>query len=316
MRHLILILFVFSLVACQKVDLHHGLSEIEADEILNLLHEQNITAKKEREVSGQEVSWKVTVPNDDSARARQLLISNHLPRRRELGLSGVYKEKGLIPTPDEQKARYLLAVKGEIINSLLKIPGVVDADVILNVPVGDEFSDLAGQNQRPSASVIVRTRGDEAGQAVTEGKVQRFVANTVPNLDPNDVTVIVSRTTGGAPIIPASPTLPPGGSVPESAMGGHGPDGWVEIAGMELHPDSVGRMKGYFIGLLSLLVLVSAALLVNIVRINRLRVRLQTGAPVEPVPLEAGRRQLLGSGGEGGESVEGTFDVGKRNLGA
>src|SRR5262249_52939018 len=144
-------------------------------------------------------------------------IANNLPHRRELGLSGVYREKGLIPTPDEQKARFLLALKGEIINSLQKIPGVVDVDVVLNVPNDNEFADLDPVKRKPTASVVVQPRNDElVAQTVTEDKIQRFVANTVPNLDPNDVTVIVPRSDTGAPpmginnpTIATAPSTPP-----------------------------------------------------------------------------------------------------------
>lgn len=318
MKHSLAVLVVFFLLTgCQKVDLHHGLAETEAGEILNLLHENGISASKDREVSGQEVTWKVTVSPRDLAEARRLVIANNLPRSKELGLSGVYKEKGLIPTPDEQKARFLLALKGEIINSLEKIPGVVDADLVLNVPTENEFSDLRAEKKRPTASVVVRTRAGEE-IPVTEGKIQRFVANSVPNLDPNDVVVIVSRAPGAAGSAGAAGvagslfvTPPLGGSPPQIPPPKAGTPSWVEMAGIRLDAKSIGRFKGYFIGLLALLVVVSAALLVNIVRLNRLRVRLQAGSPVDAVPLEGGPRPLLG-GGVGPGGVEGTFEVGQR----
>ena len=165
---------------CQQADLHHGLEEMEADQVLNVLHQNGIKADKVKEVQGQEVSWKVSVPSRDLARARQILITHNMPRRKELGLSGVYKEKGLIPTPDEQKARYLLALKGEIINSLEKIPGVVDADVVLNIPAEDEFSELRAAERRPTASVVVRTEGDFIrGEEVGEGLLHDVSADDV-----------------------------------------------------------------------------------------------------------------------------------------
>lgn len=307
---------LISLSGCQRVDLHHGLEEIEAEELLVLLHQNGIDAKKEKEVNGQDISWKISIKEIDEARARQILIANNLPRHRELGLSGVYKDKGLIPTPDEQKARFLLALKGEIINSLHKIPGVVDVDVVLNVPEGGEFADMDTVKKRPTASVVVKTRNDAVvSLAVTESKIQKFVANTVPNLDPNDVAVIVSRTDTGSAAVPISPSpaSAPSPSVnngevldallPQAAM--------VDVAGVRVDEESVGRFKFYMAGLLTLLMGVSGFLIYNIFRFNHLRLKVQKGVRMEKAP-GLGGGQTSGFLGEGAPSqgVEGTFDVG------
>lgn len=325
-KHFLLALVLLAFVGCKQADLHHNLLEMEADEILNVLHQNGIDAEKEREMSGQEVSWKISVKEADMHRARQILIANNLPRRRELGLSGVYKEKGLIPTPDEQKARFLLALKGEIINSLRKIPGVVDADIVLNVPSTSEFAELDPVKRKPTASVIVKTRNDAlVAQTVTEGKIQQYVANSVPNLDPNDVTVIVTRTDTGAP---ATAIMGPSGTSPTAVspvpMGEEdglipseiGPMGaeTIEVAGVRMDPSSVARFKVYIIGLLALLMGVSVFLLLNIMRLNRLRVRVQRGARPDRAALGRGGQQASGLLGEGQQqgagSMEGTFDVG------
>jgi len=326
------ILLLMFVVSCRHADLHHNLQEIEADEILVVLHQNGIEARKIKEVSGQEVSWKIEVPEANLAKARQILISNNLPRKRELGLSGVYKEKGLIPTPDEQKARFLLALKGEIINSLQKIPGVVEADVVLNIPTESEFAELDPVKRKPTASVVVKIRNDELiAQTLTESKLQRFVANTIPNMDPNDVTVIVSRTETGVPVAASKPPVIPVPS-PNAALGGatvaseEGGEGFVEepsqpvaspttnlveTAGLKIDPGSVGRFKAYIIGLLFLLAVVSLVLLVNIVRLNRVRFKAHKSASP---PLPAGESpNLLGEGESAQGGLEGTFDVGGRN---
>lgn len=314
-------LFIFlALVGCKRVELHHNLQEIEADEILVMLHQNGIEARKIKEVAGQEVSWTVSVSEKDLPKARQILISNSMPRRRELGLSGVYKEKGLIPTPDEQKARFLLALKGEIINSLQKIPGVVDSDVVLNVPSESEFADLDPVKKRPTASVVVKTRNDERiAQTVTEAKVQRFVANSIPNMDPNDVAVIVTRIDTGAagfapgpmPPTPFAPLIP-SEQVEEGELLPSAGGETVELAGLKMTPDSIGRFKGYIIGLLTLLVGVSLFLLFNIVRLNRLRLKVQRASRPERMALGGGETTGLLGEGQPGQGVEGTFDVGTR----
>lgn len=309
-------LTLLSFSGCQRMDLHHNLEEIEADELLVILHQNGIDARKEKEVVGQDVSWKISVKEADGAKARQILIANNLPHRKELGLSGVYKEKGLIPTPDEQKARYLLALKGEIINSLHKIPGVVDVDVVLNVPNENEFAEMDPVKKRPTASVVVKTKNDaDVAQNVTEGKLQKFVANTVPNLDPNDVTVIVSRTdTGASPIdlSPRSPVTSPPPSPGEDAIPSQPSEALAEVAGLRIDEGSVGRFKFYIVTLLFLLMGVSGLLLYNIMKFNRVKRKVQKGTRVEPMPSAIGgsvpSAGLLGEGAPP-PGMEGTFDV-------
>lgn len=313
-KHSLLFLCIFSLTllgGCKFKDLHHGLEEGDTNEILVLLHESGIEAKKEVEqTAGQVSTWKVVVESKNLERARQLLVANHLPRHKELGLSGVYKDKGLIPTPDEQQARFLLALKGEIINSLKKIPGVVDADVVLNVPTENDFAELDTVKKRPTASVVVRTRGEvDISLSVTEGKIQRFVSNSIPNMDPNDVTVIVTRMISTEAVSP--PVARSGdGLSPVSAPKQEQPvvpDSWIVLGGIKMDPGSVTRFKMYMISLLFLLLAVSVGLLVNLVRINRLKGQVQ-GEPLALAPYEG---EPAGALPEGGGGMEGTFNVGQ-----
>lgn len=277
-RAVLLSLAFFLCVGCGEVDLHHGLDEVEASEILVLLSQNGIDAKKVKEVQGQEVSWKLTVPASDGAAARQILVQNNLPHKRELGLSGVYKDKGLIPTPDEQKARFLLALKGEIINSLIKVPGVADADIVLNIPEEDKFSLLDEQQKQPTASVIVRGRPGSDYSTLTEEKIQHFVANSVPNLHPGNVAVIMTQVPGqeGASSGGASswgsgdsqdgvmPQARPAQVAAESAD-------LKEIAGLKMDPQSSRLFRLYALMGLAVVMLMSIALIVNVIRLNRLR---------------------------------------------
>ncbi len=187
------LLLAFSLSACGEVALQHKLSEQDANEILVLLYRHGIEASKVEVKENQDVTWNVAVAPDHAARARELLVENHLPRIPSLGLSGVCKDEGLIPTPKREKCRELLAYKGELINSLERLSGVVDADVVLTVPDVEEFADAGKEALKPTASVVLKSKLGQGGVfSVREEDVQRFVANAVPGLDPRDVAVIIT----------------------------------------------------------------------------------------------------------------------------
>ncbi|OGQ21551.1 MAG: hypothetical protein A3I05_03360 [Deltaproteobacteria bacterium RIFCSPLOWO2_02_FULL_44_10] len=266
-------LCVFScFTACGQISLYQDLSEEDANEMLVLLSEHNIKANKKKETRQNEIFYSVEVSPNDMPRSRQLLVEHNLPRRRELGLDGVYKEKGLIPTPDEQKARYLLALKGEIINSLERIPDVVDVDVVLNLPTQDEFaSRAANEIKRPTASAIIKAKpGLTVRSAISEAKIQQFVANAIEGLNPRDVSVIISYISSG------TPTLQPGDvlslTTPTREGSSFSPEEQgQELLGLSLNETSKSKLKLYFLIFFLLLVLLSTALIIVIVQGSRLR---------------------------------------------
>lgn len=187
-----LCLLMMFCVACQETPIVHDLQERDANEILVLLGRSGIQASKEKFEKNQEVTWIVKVKPADATNARSILVANRLPRVRHGGLSGICKDAGLIPTPKTEKCREILGYKGEIINLLENISGVVSADVVLNIPDKDEFPDAENPTPRPTASVTVQFLSGTDAANLTEGKVQQIVANSIPALDPRDVTVIMS----------------------------------------------------------------------------------------------------------------------------
>lgn len=184
---------ILFLTACRQTALQHNLSEEDANEIVVHLYHNGISAEKVSEEKNQETSWNIEVSPADQARARELLVLNHLPRKPSLGLSGVCRDEGLIPTPKREKCRELLAYKGELINSLEKISGIVDADVVLTIPDSESYLEEGKTPPKPTASVVMKGKLDLGGfLPITEEQVQHFVANAVPGMEPGNVTVIIT----------------------------------------------------------------------------------------------------------------------------
>lgn len=203
-RHGGILFFWFCLtVACEQfggstIAIVHDLQERDANQILVILSKSGLHAEKVKEEKNQEVSWSVTVGKDDSQAARDILVANNLPKVRQMGLEGICKDAGLILTPKTEKCREILAYKGEIINSLESIPGVVSADIVLNVPDKQDFPDENAPPPRPTASVTLLYLPSETSSKLTEAKIQEFVGNAVSELDPRDVAVVISTLTATA----------------------------------------------------------------------------------------------------------------------
>lgn len=262
------------LVACEKSEVYSDLAQEDANDMLVLLTHNGIPAEITRVTRQNKTVYGVSVDPDDLDRARALLKDHNLPRPRHPGLADIFTEPGFIPTPQEQKARFLLALKGELINALEQIPDVVDADVIVNIPTPGEFG-TEGATERPTASVVIKVRPtSQAMASLTEEKVQRFVANAVEKLDPRDVSVVLAYTgpppdgvrPGQTLILPEATASKPGQPVP-----GAGSEDVVRVAGLMVSAASAGRLKlylGIFLGILAMLAL---GLVVMVIQSNRMR---------------------------------------------
>jgi type III secretion protein J len=174
----------------------HGLDEFEANEILVVLEAKQITGKKISE-PGRTVTYAVAVPKIDERDAMRLLVANRLPRARSQGLKEVYPAGGggLIPTKSEEKAKFLMAIQGEVERKLKSLPGIVQAHVSIVQPDKDIVRDLDAPAPLSTASVaIVYNAIDERGSAaVREDDVKALVAASVEDLKPANVTVVMKQ---------------------------------------------------------------------------------------------------------------------------
>lgn len=187
------LLAALSLLAGCTIDLHHDLPEQDANDIYVLLNENGISATKEPQEGGNEPRFKISVPKGDAAQAAKLIREYSMPRPASTGFGTIRKGKGMIPTQVEERAMLLEAIGGEVSAALNKVDGVLEARTIVMIP---EKNDLAQPDQKPqpSASVFIKYRNSIDGRApLEEVNVKRFVASAVENLQPDNVTVIMSQ---------------------------------------------------------------------------------------------------------------------------
>lgn len=173
----------------------HGLTELEANEVLVVLESQGIPGMKLKE-EGRVVTWAVQVPGSRSKDALRILVANKLPKARSAGLKEVYPagSSGLIPTQTEEKAKFLMAMQGEIETMLKSLPGIQSATVSIVVPEKDVIRDVDTPPPPPTASVAVVYNPEEGGKKpVEEERLQKLVANAVEGLKPQNVQVLMKE---------------------------------------------------------------------------------------------------------------------------
>jgi flagellar M-ring protein FliF len=145
-----------------------------------------------KELEGEAVPYElrqdgsgILVPKDQVARLRMRLAEQRLPAGGSVGWEIFDKGDGFSATSFVQNVNHLRALEGEIARSIKALDRVASARVHLVVPERPLFTRDAPQ---PSASIVVRTRGD-----LSQGEVRairRLVASAVQGLKPEKVSLV------------------------------------------------------------------------------------------------------------------------------
>jgi type III secretion protein J len=171
----------------------HGIDERAANDAARALERAGIGAEKMSEDgggAGASARFTVRVARGDGARALDLLRALGLPREPRHGFAETYGQPSLIPTPSEERARYVDAVAGELERTLEGVDGVVSARVHLVLEETDPLALDAKARAGARAAVLLTTRPGHT--PIAREDVQRLVAGSVAGLDAGSVAVVVA----------------------------------------------------------------------------------------------------------------------------
>lgn len=220
------------LSACgSKVQLLAAIPEADANEVIAVLINAGILARK---VPGKEGMVGIQVDQSKVALAVDTLRVAGLPKESYVGMGQVFKKDGLISSPLEERARYLYALSQDLSATLARIDGVLFARVHLVLP---ERGAANSEDTPSSAAVFIKHLADSDVELLRPN-VRRLVANSIPGLATDRVTVVFV----------AASARPP---EPASA--------WSTWLGFRVEPEALPVLTGLFMGVLLLLVLSLAA---------------------------------------------------------
>jgi type III secretion protein J len=199
---------LLGLAACGRTELLHALDERQASQVLLALDEGGVPAETRRDAD-PEGGWLVEVAAGDAPRARRLLAERELPRAEPGGLAAAYGKGSVVPTPAEERARFLHAVAGELSRSVESIDGVVEARAHVALPPDDPLR--GAPPPPPRAAVLVKVRPGARGRVEPlAAGIQALAAGAVPGLEPAQVAVVVVEA--------APPGTAPGRSRPRPVL--------------------------------------------------------------------------------------------------
>jgi len=251
---------VAALPACSS-NVLHGVDERAANEATAALERAGIGAEKllDDATPAGGAGYTVRVARGDGARAVDLLHALGLPRERRRGFSETYGQPSLIPTPSEERARYLDALAGEIERTLEAVDGVVSARVHLVLEESDPLNAEPKPRVPARAAVLLKARPGAA--PLREADVQKLVAGSVAGLEPGAVAVVL-----------AAATEPPEYAGPVFAS----------LGPLRVSPGTRPLLLGALAVALALLALLAGLLFVTARRLAALE--RETGARLPPAP--------------------------------
>jgi type III secretion protein J len=193
-RRLALVVVAFAcgtLGAC-STNILHGIDERAANDAARALERVGIGVEKLPDeggaAAGAGARFTLRVSRGDGARALDLLRALGLPRELRHGFAETYAQPSLIPTPSEERARYVDALAGEIERTLEEVDGVVSARVHLVLEETDPLAVDAKPREPARAAVLLTTRPGR--EPIARADVQRLVAGSVGGLDAAAVAVV------------------------------------------------------------------------------------------------------------------------------
>ena len=193
-RHRVILLgCLLTTVACGSETIVHNLEEREANKIIELLAENEISTTKTMIDTGRTVAFTITVPSKSRIDAIRLLNRHEMPRRADMGYTEVFKDSGLIPTAGEEKAKQMAALEGEIEKQLRLVDGILDVQVQLVLPEETALRTVQETRSPTTASVTIKyLPGPGGAKPLSEPQIQAVVAAGVERLTPDNVVVVMT----------------------------------------------------------------------------------------------------------------------------
>ncbi len=183
----LIIFFVFLTSRLGGTDMTLLFSELDtadSSKIVSKLETQNIPYELRGE--GQQIF----VPSQMVLRLRMQMAESGLPSGGSVGYEIFDKSDSLGTTNFVQNVNLLRALEGELARTIRSIGSVEEARVHLVMPKRELFS---RREQKPSASVVIKSRGAGKLTKAQVMAIQHLVAAAVPRLEPDRISIIDSR---------------------------------------------------------------------------------------------------------------------------
>lgn len=187
MKSIYLLLLVLLLTGCRQQELLNNLDQQQANEVLAVLQRQNVYAEKK--LDGKS-GYTITVEGKDFAAAVEWLKIYDLPSSPDLNVSQMFPADSLISSPRAEKARLYSAIEQRLEKTLRLMDGVMSARVHVSY---DIESREASKDVTPIHLAVLVVYDKDINPQNKINEIKRFLVNTFPNVEYENISVILSR---------------------------------------------------------------------------------------------------------------------------
>lgn len=262
---LVFLSLLFVLAGCDSNSfVVNDIDEREANEIIVFLASRGIVAQKVEvaesaaaAATGPSNLWSITVNTNDQTQAMALLNQAGLPRRKGMSLLELFAKQGLMSSDREENIRFQAGLAEELQNTIIKMDGVIDADVQISFPIEEGSSDAVSAGREAKAPITAAVYIKHIGafddpNSQLETKVKRLLAGSVQGLDFDHVSVISDRSKF------ADITLNPAG---EMIAAKNLDEGYVSIWSVVMTKGSAGRFRAILVTMMLLIIALGSGFL-------------------------------------------------------
>lgn len=174
---------IFIFTGC-KEQIVHNLEEVDANRIVTTLHQAGMNSEKKVQADGR---WSIAVESSAAMAALKLLDDRRVVKvtNRPSGIKG-----SVISSREAQKFEYERGLSQEIEQTLLSLPGFLEARVHLNLPTPDPLLGKVSGNESGTGSVLILSNGTPT---LAQADVAKLVAGA-SGIAPDRISVLISIT--------------------------------------------------------------------------------------------------------------------------
>lgn len=182
-----IIFTVVNLSSANMTTLYTNLDLKESGDIVSILESENISYQLR--ANGAQI----LVPDDKVLKLRLQMAQKGLPTHGSIMGYEIFDDNDSLNNSSFiQNVNLVRALEGELVRTITSIDNIATARVHIVLPKRELFNREA---QRPTASIMVKTKGNKQINKNQVSAISHLVASAVPGLDPANITIVDSKGT-------------------------------------------------------------------------------------------------------------------------
>jgi type III secretion protein J len=184
-RALAALLLALLLSACNDEQLLFNLTQEQANQVLAILQQHNISAKKEGTLKA---GYTVTVGDSESTAALSIINQYQLPWAAEVQIAQAFPDGSLVASPNAEQARVLSLQEQRLEQSLRMIAQVVNARVHVSYPAFN--NDSSGKQPTGHVGIIITYKG-EIDDNLFISQIKTLIKNSFDDVRYENISVVL-----------------------------------------------------------------------------------------------------------------------------